>query len=142
MVWQRLNRTDPEKVFVLFQNVTGGATVAGDVTQIDVATFDGIRAAKPTTANLSAVLGCWAAAYADSAYGFVQAYGINSDVKAINHTSVAIAAGDILIAVNGATYFARNATASGISGFAYAGATVATGSATLVASGGVFLRCL
>lgn len=142
MTFQRLNRTDPEKVFAIFQNCTGGATAAGDAAQLDTGTLDGTRAVKPTTAGLSLLLGCWATAYANSSYGLVQVYGLNSDALAVNHTSVPVVAGDILVPVNAAIHFARSAASDGKTGLAMAGAAVATGSATTVASGGVFLRCL
>jgi hypothetical protein len=142
MTFQRINRTDPEKVFAIYLNCTGGASVAGDAAQLDTGTLDGIRAVKPTTAGLSLFLGCWATAYANSAYGLVQVYGLNSDAVGVNHTSTAWIAGDILVPVNAVTYFNRSAASDGKTGFVFAGAAVATGSATTVSTGGVFLRCL
>jgi hypothetical protein len=142
MTFQRINRTDPEKVFAIYLNCTAATTVAGDAAQLDTGTLDGIRAVKPTTNGLSLFLGCWATAYTNSAYGFVQVYGLNSDASVINHTSTAFIAGDIIVPTNAATYFTRSAASDGKTGFVFAGAAVATGSATTITSGGVFLRCL
>ena len=77
MLFQRVNRSDAERVFVVVQNVTGAAVVAGDALVLDhVTTVDGVRAIKPVAANLNLV-GLAASAIADSGYGLAQAYGLN-----------------------------------------------------------------
>jgi hypothetical protein len=143
MTFQRINRTDPEKVFAIYQNCTAATTAAGDAAQLDTGTLDGIRAVKPTTAGLSLILGCWATAYANSSYGLVQIYGLNSDATVVGNTSTAYAAGDILLPVNAVVAFARSAASTGTGGFVFAGAAVGTvTNTTAVASGGVFLKCM
>lgn len=69
-------------------------------------------------------------------------YGYNSAVYVTNNTSQAIAAGDILLPVNGANHFARSAASDGLTGFIYAAQAFATATTPAAATGKVFLRCL
>lgn len=141
MIFQRINRTDAEKVFVIQQNIAGASIPAGGSVVWDTGTPDGVRVAVPVTSTLSSLVGIANAAIADSAYGLIQAYGYRATATVINHTSVPIVAGDIMIPVTAVTYLARSGTADGKSGFVTAAAAVGTGSATTV-SAAVFIRCL
>src|SRR6516164_4760449 len=121
MLFQRINRTDAEKVFIIVQNVSAatyssGAAIVWDITS----SVDGVRASKPATATLSLLVGATAESAVDSAYMKVQVYGYNANVYMTNDTSQAIAAGDILIPVNAQTYFTRSAASDGKTGFVYA----------------------
>lgn len=142
MIFQRINRTDAERVFAIFQNVAGATMSYGVAAVMDTsASIDGVRVTTPATATLSCLVGLAAQAIADSAYGLFATYGYFASAVVVNHTSTAIAAGDILIPVDAVRYLARSAASDGKSGFAYAGAAVATGSATTVTAK-VILRCL
>ena len=97
MLFQRVNRSDAERVFVVVQNVTGAAIVAGDALTLDhVTTPDGVRAIKPTAANLNLV-GLAASAIADTGYGLAQAYGLCTFASVIPDVTTAQAAGITLL---------------------------------------------
>lgn len=142
MMWQRISKSSADKVFVVAQNVSGGTVAANTAAVYDTsASGDGVRAAVPVSSTLSSLIGLWAQAVADSAYGPIQAYGFRASASVLNHTSVPIVAGDILIPVTAVGYLARSGVADGKSGFVTAGFAVATGSATGV-NAPVFLKCL
>jgi len=136
-----VNRTDAECVFAIFQNVAGATFSLGAAGVWDTATQDGVRVKTPATATLSCLVGVAAQTIADSAFGLFQVYGYRASAVVVNHTSTAIAAGDILIPVDAVRYLARSAAADGKTGFIYAGEAVATGSATTL-NAKVFIRCM
>lgn len=143
MLLQRISRTDADRVFTVVQNVQGSTMSAGAACVWDItSSIDGVRVSKPATATLSLLVGATAEAIADSAYGRVQVYNYASSVYVTNDTSQAVAAGDILIPVNGQNYFARSGASDGKSGFAFAGAAVATATTPAAAQVKVLLRCL
>lgn len=143
MLYQRINRTDAEKVFLITQNVLGSTQSSGIATVWDIgASVDGIRASQAATATLSLLVGATAETISNSSYGKVQVYGLNTAVYVTNDTSQAIAAGDILIPVNAQNHFARSAASDGKTGFVYAAQAFATATTPAAATGKVFLRCL
>jgi hypothetical protein len=104
MLFQQLNRADAEKVFGIFKNVKGSATVAGDVVVLDISTdVDGHRVDQPATASLNAVVGISDSAIADDGYGLVQIYGYRGAAN-VKRTNTTQAAGLALIPSNGVDY--------------------------------------
>lgn len=97
---------------------------------------------KPSTALLSCFVGVANADIADSAYGLFQVYGYRSSAYMTNDTSVAIAAGDIMIPVNAQWYLSRSAAGDGKSGFVYAGEAFATATTPAAANKKVLIRAL
>lgn len=142
MLFQRINRTDAERVFAIYYNVAGATITAGYPAVQDTSAIDGIRVSKPATANLSLVVGIAVETIADSAYGKFQLYGYRSQALITNDTSVAVAAGDILIPVNAQWYLARSAASDGKSGFLYAGEAFATNATPAAANKKVWVRAL
>lgn len=105
MLFKRLNRTDAERVFAVFQaNVANIA--ADDVVQLELtaASVDGVKVIQPTAAQLHATVGLADAAIANGAYGLVQIYGYRSTSRILQSGStlpcgvglVAVAAQDWL----------------------------------------------
>lgn len=142
MLFQRINRSDAERIFAVFYNVAGATITAGYPAVFDISTADGVRVSKPASATLSLVVGIAVESIADSAYGKFQLYGYRSQANITNDTSVAVAAGDILIAVNAQWYLARSAASDGKSGFVYAAEAFATATTPAAANKKTFLRCL
>lgn len=142
MIFQRINRTDAEKVFAIYQNVAGATITANYPACWASSSPDGIRVTKPSTALLSCFIGIANADIADSAYGLFQLYGYRASAFMTNDTSVAVAAGDILIPVNAAWHMARSAASDGKSGFLYAGEAFATATTPGAANKSVFIRAL
>lgn len=143
MIFQRVNREDAEKVFGIFYNVAGATISANYVAVIDSgASVDGVRVTTPATATLSLVVGVANKEILDSAYGLFQMYGYRASAFVTNDTSVAVAAGDVLIPVNAARHVARSAASTGLSGFIVACEAFATATTPAAAAKKVFIRAL
>lgn len=142
MIFQRINREDAEKVFLIAYNVAGATVTANYPAVWDVSTADGVRVSKPATATLSLFIGVANKDIADSAYGLFQVYGFRASAFVTNDTSQAIAAGDVLIPVNAQWYAARSTASDGKSGFLYAGEAFATATTPAAANKKVFIRAL
>ncbi len=141
MVFQRINKNTAEKAYALYKNVQAVAADVGDAVVLDTATFDGVRITQPVTATLSLFIGIVARAIAVNAIGLVQLHGYASALVT-NNTSVAIAAGEILVPVTAVDYLARSGASDGKSGFVIAGEAVATATTAVAALKKVFLRGL
>jgi len=136
-------QTEADKIFVNVLNNQASSVTDGDAIAWNVSTPDGVRTTQPVSATLSLLNGLAEGTIASSAYGLAQAYGFKTAATVTNTTNTAIAAGDILIPVTGVDYLARSGASDGKSGFVFAAAAVATATTpALVASGGVFLKCL
>jgi len=143
MLIQPISRTDPETVYSIVRNVAGATITAGYPVVWDIsATIDGNRVSKPATASLSSLVGIADETAADSAYFKVQIYGYRSEAYLTNDTSVAVAAGDILIPVNAQWYLARSGAADGKSGFLTAGEAFATAATPAAANKKILIRCM
>jgi hypothetical protein len=142
MLFQRINREDAERVFAIFYNVAGAVMTANYPAVWDVSSPDGVAVSKPATATLSLLVGVATENIADSSYGKFQLYGYRSSALVTNDTSVAVAAGDILIPVNAQWHLARSGASDGKSGFLYAAEAFATATTPAAANKKVFIRAL
>jgi hypothetical protein len=79
---------------------------------------------------------------ADSSYGKVQIYGYRAAAYVTNDTSQAIAAGNILVPVNGQHYLDYSAASDGKSGLIMAMEAFATAATPAAANKKVFIRCM
>ena len=132
-----------DKEFGIFLNVSGGARAIGDSLVIDVgASGDGKRVTTPATATLSLFVGIAVLAAANNRPIKVQRYGWNASGKVTNHDTQAIAAGDILLPVDGQIYLARSGASDGKTGFVYAAQAVTTHTTPSVQTVKVFIRAL
>ena len=82
MMFQRVNRTDPEKIFVVVQNNEGASLAANSTCALETASasIDGLKVRQPDTGLTFSFIGIVDAAIADQAYGLVQIYGYRSTV--------------------------------------------------------------
>jgi len=92
MLFQRVIRTDPEKVFVVVKNSYSIASLTnGQVVQWDFLTdYDGVGVSIPSgmATNLgNAVAGVAVETIAHNAYGLVQVYGYHAAVRARANTT-------------------------------------------------------
>jgi hypothetical protein len=142
MLFQRVNRTDAEKVFIIVQNVSAATVTAGYSVVWDGTAPDGVRVSKPASATLSLFVGIANSDIADSSYGLVQVYGYKSQAYLTNDTSTAVAIGDILVPVNAQWYLDYSAASDGKSGFVYAGQTFGTQTTPAALNKKVFIRAL
>jgi hypothetical protein len=148
MIIQRINRTNPEKVFIVCRNDTSAAIPKGFPCDFVVdGTRDGIDVTDTNTGNaaLSTLLaGLCDSALAASQYGLVQCYGIRTDAPLYRHTTTSYALGDALVLYTASSMLSRVA-AGAISAYLpgiVCGKTVATSNATSSSTSTVFLRLM
>jgi hypothetical protein len=143
MIFNAFQREDDDSVYTVVRNVAGSAFSAGQSAVWDISSsVDGVRVSVPATATLSLFRGIVAEAIADSAYGKVQVHGYAAVASVLNHTTQAIAAGDILIPVDSQKYLARSAASDGKSGFVYAAEAFATATTPAAANKKALVRAL
>lgn len=145
MLFQRVQRSDAETVYQIVYNISGSSAVitAGYPCVWSIAsTVDGLAVSKPATATLSCIVGIAVTDIANSAYGKVQCYGYKASALVTNDTSVAVAAGDILIPVNAQWYMARSGAGDGMTGLVLAAEAFATAATPAAVNQKVFIRCL
>lgn len=93
MLFQRINRKNPERVFGIFQNVDVAAMSDGEVAVLNITatpTNPGAEAKKSAGASPLNVIGVVAGNIAINDFGTIQVYGIHPNVKT---TAAALAAG-------------------------------------------------
>lgn len=80
MVFSRVNRTSPERMFMVVRNSEGATLNADDcvIWETASASVDGIRVRQPDTSHLGSVVGVVDAAITNTSYGLVQIYGYRS----------------------------------------------------------------
>ena len=101
MLFQRVNRNDPEKVFIVVYNsyATAAITVGQGVIWDFAGDADGVGVTRPTApatnAGLAAAGVVAAASFASGSYGLIQVYGYHSSVRmrTVTGGTPAIAAG-------------------------------------------------
>ena len=149
MIFQRINRSDAETIFLIAYNVSGATMTAGYGVCWDddtAGTADGVRVSQPATATFALFVGIASSDIVDSAYGLVQAYGYRASAFVTNDTSVAIVAGDLLIPVTATFRFARQAAGNGAviggGGHVMAGEAFATATTPAAVNQKVFIRAL
>jgi hypothetical protein len=87
MLFQRINRTDPEKVFIVAYNSYSTAALSnGQAVMWDYATdANGVSVTKPTAINshigAPVMAGIAAESIAVGSYGLIQVYGYHSSVR-------------------------------------------------------------
>ena len=146
MIIQRINRANPEKVFVVVRNDTASAFVKGYPC---VYKFDGTRDgldvedAKTGAAAKNHLI----AGIADAAYGLAQCYGVRTDaciLKCGTATNKNAAIGDALILHTAASILSGVAAGAVSAWFAgmVMGQTMASSSATATTTATIFLRLM
>jgi len=148
MIIQRVNRTNPEKAFIVCRNDT--AVTIGKGYPADFV-FDGTRDGLDltdtntgTAAKTTLLAGLCDSAIAASQYGLVQCYGVRTDAP-VFQTDTAYAIGDALVLMTASSIMSRvgaGAVSAYLPGIV-CGAVVATSSAAAINTGGVvFLRLM
>jgi hypothetical protein len=114
VIFKRLNRTEAERVFVVFQANAAGIA-ADDVVALELtaASVDGVKVIQPASGQLTAVVGVADAAISNGSYGLVQVYGYRSTSR-VNTTGASLTAGQALVPVAGQDYLETVASTSGV----------------------------
>ena len=150
MLFKRLNRTDPEQIFIVVQANEGSALVQNQTVQWEVASasVDGVRVRQMDTGNLHCFVGVVDAAIADQAYGLVQVWGYRSG-SIVFQTDTSVDTGALLVPVAAQNYFnsiasttATNAVVSNQPLYAVLLESIASSSASATISKKVFIRAM
>jgi len=100
---QRINRTDAEKVYHHFRNMSGATMNANGGVCLDMGTtVDGVSSVAPAAASFLGWIGIADQDVADTEYGRAQIYGYRDSIL-LSHegTSVTVTVGDALHLVTG-----------------------------------------
>ena len=148
MIFQRLNRTDPERVFIVVQ--ANEALAIDDACQWELASasIDGVKTRAPDTGNLFAFVGVADAAIALNAFGLVQIFGYRSTSR-VFQTNTSIDTGVALVPTAGQVYLqsvattvASNTTITLQPIYAVLGESIASAAASATQTRKVFIRAL
>src|SRR6266545_481822 len=97
MLFPRLNRDIPERVFIVVENNEGGTMAANATCQLDLTSeVDGVKARYVDDGQQYAFLGIVDAAIADNEWGLVQVYGYRSTTNVQHLAQVGTAAATAL----------------------------------------------
>ncbi len=148
MIFQRVNRTDPERIFIV---VLSNETCAADdclIWETASASIDGVKVRITDTGLLYGFVGLADAAITSGNYGLVQVYGYRSTSR-VFQTNTSQDTGVALVPVAGQVRLASVATSTTSSAdvtqqpvFAMLGETIASSSASATISAKVFIRAL
>ena len=150
MIFQRVNRTDPERVFVVMRNNEGAAMIKDQTCQLELASasIDGVRVRDMDTANEWAFMGIVDAQIADGAYGLIQIYGYRS-TSIVFQTGTSVATGvplapsagqDYLVSTISTLASTNNVTRTPI--FAFLGESITDQATSSTVTKKIFLRAM
>jgi hypothetical protein len=148
MIFKRVNRDQPETVFIsVLSNET---CAAGDacIWETASASIDGVKVRQPDTSLLYAFVGVADAAITSGEYGLVQVYGYRSSSR-VFQTNTSQDTGVNLVPTAGAAYLQSVASSTTSSAnvtqqpvFAMLGESIASSSASATISAKIFIRAL
>lgn len=155
MLFQRVNRSDPERVFVIVQNTEGSTLSADDccIWATASASVDGVAVRAPDTSHAGSVVGIVDAAITDGSYGLVQVWGYRSSSR-VFQTDTSQATGAFLEASLGAVHLSSYASSQTIASnttvsithrpgpYFVLAETIASSGASATISAKMFIRCL
>lgn len=147
-MFQRVNRSDPERAFIA---VLSNETCAADdacIWETASASIDGVKVRQPDTGLLHAFVGIADAAITSGTYGLVQVYGYRSTSR-VFQTNTSQDTGVALVPTAGAAHMASVATTTASNAavtqqpiFAVLAETIASSSASATISAKLFLRAM
>ena len=143
MLFKRISRAQPEVVYVVARNVSGGTLTAGYAAVWDTgASADGVRVTQSTTAALQAFAGVADTDIASNDYGLLQVYGYRSSIRIYSSTGSS-AAGDNLSTVNAQWGLLPSASGGTAKAFGFLCAAVtASSSSQYLTTAAAFIRAL
>jgi len=151
MIFQRVNRSDPERVFIIAKNTEAATLNADDgaAWATASASVDGVAIRQPDTGHSASVVGIVDAAITDGNFGLVQVYGYRSTSR-VFQTNTSQDTGAFLEQSLGAAHLSSyvttavsNTTVSHKPGPYYVLAeSIASSSASATITAKLFTRCL
>jgi len=143
MIFQRLARTDPERVFMVVRNNEGAAIIKDQTVQWEgaSASVDGVRVRDMDTANETLYVGVADAQIADGDYGLVQIYGYRSS-SIVFQTNTSMDTGIALTPVAAQDYMSSVASTVALGMHNALLESVASSSASATVSRKIFIRAM
>jgi len=148
MLFKRVNRDQPEQVFISVLCNEANAKDDACIWETASASIDGVKVRQPDTGVLYGFVGIADSAIASGDYGLVQVYGYRSTSK-VFQTNTSQDTGLALAPVAATLYMASVATSTTSSAdviqrpiFAMLGETIASSSASATISAKLFIRAL
>ena len=144
MLFQRLNKENPERIFQLMQ-ANEANVAADDVVQLELtaASVDGVKIVQPNTGELNATVGIADAAIGNGNFGLVQIFGYRSTSRVLQ-TGTSLTLGVALGPVAGSDMLASNASIapSYLPAFVLLESGASAPGADSTISKKVFIRCM
>lgn len=155
MLFQRVNRSDPERVFISLRNTEGSSLTADSVCQWATASasVDGVAIRAPDTSHAGSIVGVVDAAISDGDYGLVQVWGYRSSSR-VFQTNTSQDTGAFMEASLGAVHLSSYASSQTMASATTASIThrpgpyfvlaetIASSAASATISAKMFIRCL
>jgi len=143
MIFQRLARTDPERVFMVVRNNEGAAIIKDQTVQWEPASasVDGVRVRDLDTANENLYVGVADAQIADGDYGLVQIYGYRS-TSIIFQTNTSIDTGVALTPVAAVDYLSSVASTVALGVHGALLESIASSSVSATVSRKIFIKAM
>jgi hypothetical protein len=103
MIFQRLNRTDPERIFMVMRSNESCSADDAVCLETNSDSIDGVKVRQPDTGLLHSFVGIADAAITSGSYGLIQVYGYRSTSR-VFMTNTSIDTGVVITPVAGAAY--------------------------------------
>lgn len=111
MQFQKINREDGDKVYIICRNISGASQSAGAALFFDdVEVSDGNAVSGARTSHYWHFAGINHQALSDDSYGLVQVYGVGSAYCVLASSASAAASGEQLVAVTSQIYLKQYAS--------------------------------
>lgn len=139
MIFQRLNRTDPERVFVVMQ---ANEAISSDdcvILETNSDSIDGVKVRAPDTGLQHAFVGVADAAISSGSYGLIQVYGYRSTNR-VFQTNTSQDTGVVLSPTAAAVYLSSFASSNIPYGVLLE--TIASSSVSATISAKAFIRAM
>ena len=148
MLFKRVNRDQPEQVFISVLCNESNAKDDACIWETASASIDGVKVRQPDTSVLYGFVGIADSAISSGDYGLVQVYGYRSTSK-VFQTNTSQDTGVALVPVAAVAYMGSVATSTTSSSdvvqrpiFAMLGETIASSAASAIISAKIFIRAL
>ncbi len=155
MIFQRVNRSDPERVFIIVKNTEAGTLNADDACAWATASasVDGVAVRQPDSSHAGSIVGIVDAAITDGNFGLVQVYGYRSTSR-VFQTNTSQDTGDFMEVSLGSAVLSSYASSQAITSTSDASIThrpgpyfvlaetIASSAASATISAKMFVRCL
>ena len=98
MLFQRINRSQAETIFMVVQNQSGSTVTQGYNVVLDVSSdVDGVRVTQASATDLQAYIGAADSDISDGDYGLVQVFGYRTDLFIYSSAGSSVAGDNLTV---------------------------------------------